>query len=177
MIKLQHFNLNITFILFVVLSLTIHAQNLLPFSVISSGGQNSLNESFIMNGTVGKAFIGKSVSVNNHQYSGFWYVYKADIGTPVENEETFPTEFKLQQNYPNPFNPSTMIKFSVPERSNVLIKIYDILGGEVATIVNEEIEAGWYTRVFNATGYSTGVYIYRMQAGNYTQTRKMLLIK
>ena len=103
-------------------------------------------------------------------------MYKQSTLTDVEKEEeTIPTVFKLEQNYPNPFNPSTIIKFAVPERSNVLLKIYDLLGEEVITLVNEEMEAGWYRREFNASGYSTGVYIYRMQAGNYISTKKMIL--
>lgn len=171
---------NLFFIVFVALMIFSNitfAQNQIPISSLNSGGEKTVNTNYTLNSSLGAPFIGKSVSVTNHQYSGFWYVYKADIGNPVENEETLPIEFKLQQNYPNPFNPSTMIKFSVPERSNVLIKIYDILGGEVVTFVNEEMEVGWYTRVFDASGYSTGVYVYRMQTGNYVSTKKMLLIK
>jgi Secretion system C-terminal sorting domain len=61
--------------------------------------------------------------------------------------------------------------------SNVIIKIFDLLGGEVITLVNEEMEAGWYRREYNASGYSSGIYIYRMQAGNYISTKKMILIK
>ncbi|MCJ7553750.1 MAG: T9SS type A sorting domain-containing protein [Ignavibacteriaceae bacterium] len=162
------------------------AQNQIPYSVIGGGGEKSSNESFILDGTVGEAFTGKSVSTANQQYSGFWYVYLHDVITSVENEEDIiPTVFKLEQNYPNPFNPSTIIKFGVPKRSNVLIKIYDILGSEVITIVNEEMDAGWYQKEFNAAGFASGVYIYRMTAGNpssgsgqvYVSTKKMLMIK
>ncbi|HMN22929.1 MAG TPA: T9SS type A sorting domain-containing protein, partial [Ignavibacteriaceae bacterium] len=95
----------------------------------------------------------------------------------VEEDETIPTEFKLEQNYPNPFNPTTKIKFAVPERSNVLIKIYDILGSEVKTLVNKEMEAGRYDVEFNAGGYSSGIYLFRMEAGNYVNTKKMILLR
>jgi len=96
---------------------------------------------------------------------------------PVENETSIVTEFTLHQNYPNPFNPSTKIKFAVPERSNVLLKIYDILGSEVATLVNKEMDAGWYENDFNAAGLSSGVYLLRMEAGSYVNTKKMILLR
>lgn len=177
MMKYKYYSSLLVIAVLIIFSNISFAQNQIPISSLNSGGKKIVNTNYSLNSSLGDPFIGKSVSVSNHQYSGFWYVYKADIGTPVENEEALPIEYNLQQNYPNPFNPSTMIKFSVPERSIVLIKIYDILGGEVATIVNEELEVGWYTHVFNASAYSTGVYVYRMQAGNYVSTKKMLLIK
>ena len=97
--------------------------------------------------------------------------------TDIAEETILPTEFKLEQNYPNPFNPSTTIKFAIPVRSNVLIKIYDALGSEVKTLINEEMEQGWYTKEFNAASLASGFYIYRLQSGNYVSTKKMLVIK
>lgn len=169
--------LTLILLLLLIASITL-AQNQIPVSVISSGGEKSSSTNFILNSTVGEPFIGKSVSSTNQHNIGFWYVYKQSTITDVEKEkETIPTVFKLEQNYPNPFNPSTIIKFGVPERSNVVLKIYELLGGEVTTLVNEEMEAGWHSRVFNAAEYSSGIYIYRMQAGNYVNTKKMILIK
>lgn len=154
------------------------AQNQITYSVISSGGEKSSNESFVLSGTVGEPLIGSSVTTSNQNFTGFWYVYYNDVITSVEEQqELIPTVFKLEQNYPNPFNPSTIIKFAVPERSNVLIKIYDILGGEVATLVDEELDTGWYERSFNASSIASGVYIYRMNAGNFISTKKMLMVK
>jgi hypothetical protein len=154
------------------------AQNNIPVSVISSGGEKSSSASFILSSTVGEPFIGKAVSSANQHNIGFWYVYKQSTITSVEEEqETPPTEFKLEQNFPNPFNPATTIKYAVPIRSNVLIKIYNIVGEEVAKLVNEEKEQGWYSLVFESSGLASGIYIYRMQAGNYISTRKMTLIK
>jgi len=91
--------------------------------------------------------------------------------------DILPKEYSLKQNYPNPFNPATKVKFAVPEKSNVLIKVYDILGSEVVTLVNEEMDAGWYDVNFNAAGYSSGVYLLRMEAGSYVNTKKMILMK
>ena len=157
---------------------TAFSQYQISNSVIGSGGNKTSNTNYILNSTVGEPLIGKSVSPVNQQQAGFWYIYQQSTITAVENEETtMPTVFKLEQNYPNPFNPSTAIKFAVPEKSNVVIKIYDILGNEIITLVNEEMDAGWYEKSFNANGISSGVYLFRMQAGNYVNTKKMLLIK
>ena len=164
-------------VLYLLPNQIIFAQNQIPVSVISSGGEKVAGPNYILSGTVGEAFIGKSINVSHQKYAGFWYVYKQTTITAVEDEETIPTSFELKQNYPNPFNPSSIIKFGLPERSNVLIKIYDILGSEVITLVNAELEAGWYKKEFNASGYSSGLYIYRIQAGNYISTKKMMLLK
>lgn len=97
---------------------------------------------------------------------------------PVELEvETIPTEFVLYQNYPNPFNPGTLIKYQVPENSFVSIRVYDLLGKELVTLVNEEKSAGIYDVNFDAGQLSSGFYIYTIKAGNFTSTKKMLLMK
>jgi hypothetical protein len=88
-----------------------------------------------------------------------------------------PQHFSLSQNYPNPFNPSTTISFSLPSRSFVSLKIFDALGREIANIVSEELSSGNYSRQWNATGLPSGVYFYRMQAGSYTETKKIILLK
>ena len=94
---------------------------------------------------------------------------------------TGPKEFKLEQNYPNPFNPTTKIRYTIPdvgsELAQTVIKVYDILGNEVATLVNEEKEPGYYEVEFNAEQLSSGIYFYRLQVGNYTQTKKMILLR
>jgi len=146
-------------------------------SVIGSGGNIISNSNNGIVCTVGESFIGKTSNTINQNQIGFWYAYQQTTITDVENEETIPTVFKLEQNYPNPFNPSTRIKFAVPEKSNVLIKVYDILGSEVATLVNEEMDAGWYENNFNAAGLSSGVYLYRMEAGNFISTKKMIYLR
>lgn len=154
------------------------AQNQIPISVISSGGERLSNANYNITGTLGQVNADLTTSTNYQVQSGFWYMYYQDVITSVnDHQEIIPTVFKLEQNYPNPFNPSTMIRFAVPERNNVLIRIYDILGGEVLTLVNEELDAGWYERKFDAGSLSTGVYIYRMQAGSYISTKKMLMLR
>jgi hypothetical protein len=91
---------------------------------------------------------------------------------------TKPTQYSLSQNYPNPFNPSTRIKFTLPEMTRVTLKVYNVLGQEVATILeNKELPAGYYDYEFNAAGLTSGTYIYRLIAGNFVQTKKMILMK
>ncbi len=85
--------------------------------------------------------------------------------------------FSLDQNYPNPFNPTTLIKYSLGERSNVTLKVYDLLGREVATLVNGSQNAGTHSINFNASNLASGLYIYKIQAGNFTQSHKMMLLK
>jgi len=88
-----------------------------------------------------------------------------------------PTEFKLEQNYPNPFNPETRIRYQVSSISPVTLRIYDILGNEVTTLVNEQKEPGYYEVEFSASQLASGVYIYCLQAGSYVSTKKMMLLK
>ena len=95
----------------------------------------------------------------------------------VEVEVTAPMEFALRQNYPNPFNPSATINYQIPELSNVTLKVYDVLGNVIETLVNEEKQSGIYNVEFDATGLSSGIYLYRLQAGNFIETKKMLLLK
>ena len=167
-------DITIIALLFVTTSLP---QYQITNSVIGSGGNIISNSNNGIVCTVGESFIGKTSNTINQNQIGFWYAYQQTTITDVENEETIPTVFKLEQNYPNPFNPSTRIKFAVPEKSNVLIKVYDILGSEVATLVNEEMDAGWYENNFNAAGLSSGVYLFRMEAGNFISTKKMIYLR
>lgn len=105
---------------------------------------------------------------------------KNDNGIPVSVQNgngNVPTTYKLQQNYPNPFNPATNISFDIPKNEFVNITVFNSLGQQVAVLVNEYKSAGSYSVNYNATGLPSGVYIYRMQAGQFTETMKMTLIK
>jgi len=100
-----------------------------------------------------------------------------DIVTGVEDEKSFVNEFYLEQNYPNPFNPSTTIRYAIPEASFASIKVYDVLGNEVVTLVNEEKSVGSYEVNFNSNGLSSGIYFYTINAGSFVETKKMILMK
>ena len=95
----------------------------------------------------------------------------------VEINIGLPTEFNLSQNYPNPFNPSTTINFSVPKSEFVTLKLYDVLGNEIETLVNDQKPAGNYEVAFNASNLPSGVYYYQLKAGNSIETKKMVLMK
>ncbi|MBA4406995.1 alpha-amylase [bacterium] len=103
----------------------------------------------------------------------------SDLITAIKQEHELPAEFRLEQNYPNPFNPETVISYQLPVSSYVTLKIYDLLGREVATLVNEVQPAGIHHSQFSILNYalSSGVYLYRIEAGNFVQSKKMLLIK
>lgn len=88
-----------------------------------------------------------------------------------------PTEYGLDQNYPNPFNPATTINYQLPEKNHVTLNIYDILGNHVATLVDQELEAGYYNVNWNASGLASGVYIYRIISGSFISSKKLLLMK
>jgi len=92
-------------------------------------------------------------------------------GTPLPNEVT------LGQNYPNPFNPSTMIQYALPHRSHVTLSIFNTLGQLVTTLVNGEEEAGYHELKFDGSGIASGIYFYRLQAGSFVKTRKLLLLR
>ena len=91
--------------------------------------------------------------------------------------EIIPKDFSLSQNYPNPFNPSTTISYTIPKQGKVSLKVFNVLGSEVAELVNEEKGAGSYQVSFDATNLSSGVYFYRIKAGDFVQTKKMILLK
>ena len=103
--------------------------------------------------------------------------YGDTIITSVNIQNSLYNFYKLSQNYPNPFNPSTKIEYSIPRASFVILKVYDILGREVATLVNEEKNVGNYEINFNNRNLSSGIYFYKLQAGDYSSVKKMILIK
>ena len=114
------------------------------------------------------------------------YEYSEIINVETHRKVSLPTQFALQQNYPNPFNPTTVIEYTIPnvetlratsQMQNVTLKVFDILGNEVASLVNEQKSAGRYEVNFDASNLPTGMYIYKIQAGSFIQAHKMMLIK
>jgi Secretion system C-terminal sorting domain len=98
--------------------------------------------------------------------------------TSVNDKNFIPAKFSLDQNYPNPFNPSTKIKYDLPENSYVSLKVYNIIGKEVASLVNSVVPAGTHEVVFDASGLNSGIYFYTLKTGNnFVQTKKMILMK
>lgn len=118
---------------------------------------------------------GKGIIVGD---GGTGYSFQTTLVSVRETPNSgLPTSFRLEQNYPNPFNPSTTIRFQTTEYGFATLKVYDVLGSEVATLVNEPLNAGEYETAFNASNYSSGIYFYRLQAGSSIQVKKMVLMK
>ena len=105
--------------------------------------------------------------------------YTGQIGIQTISSEV-PEKFSLSQNYPNPFNPSTTIKFMIPASSSVaqtFLNVYDILGREVTTLVSQQLSPGTYEVNWDASNYPSGLYFYKLTTGDYTETRKMIMLK
>ena len=122
-------------------------------------------------------YLGGSLSDSNTLSNIFLMKLDQELNLNVNELYSNPYCFKLSQNYPNPFNPSTKINYQIPSFNHVILKVYDVLGKEIAQLVNEEKPAGSYEINFNASKLSSGIYFYRLQARNYTQTRKMILLR
>ncbi|GIK62033.1 MAG: T9SS type A sorting domain-containing protein [Ignavibacteriota bacterium] len=125
-------------------------------------------------------YIGMVDTTGVPQVGAYAYIDELAFGPPSDVQEissSVPDNFNLSQNYPNPFNPSTKIEYSITEASFVQLKVYDILGNEVAELVNEEQTAGTYRADFSGENLSSGLYIAKLQADNFTKTIKMSLLK
>jgi len=140
------------------------------------GGGPATGGTFSLNGTVGQAIIGPVTGGTFTDNQGFWYEVQGTGG--VKQLAAIPSGFALGQNYPNPFNPSTTIRFSVPERSKVTMRVMNLLGEEVARVVDNEMYGqGTYEVDFLAKDLPSGTYVYRLEAGNIVMTKKMVLMK
>ncbi|NNG27068.1 MAG: T9SS type A sorting domain-containing protein, partial [Ignavibacteriaceae bacterium] len=123
----------------------------------------------------------KVLFINNNQndWAGLWegeiWGLIPSVADPVNNG--LPDEFSLHQNYPNPFNPSTTIGFGIPKESNVNLSIYNMLGELVLTLANEQKKPGYYEYKFEASNLASGIYLYRINAGSFVKTRKMILLR
>ena len=131
-------------------------------------GSNALNSVSVM-----KSITEEAIQIYNSNFT--------EIPTTVEDQSTIITDYKLSQNYPNPFNPSTKISWQSPVGNHQTLKVYDVLGNEVATLVDEYRNAGSYEVEFKSSVGSrqlaSGIYFYQLKAGDYVQTKKMILIK
>ena len=107
-------------------------------------------------------------------------IYKTTTGGSVfvsTSSAEVPLQYTLAQNYPNPFNPVTVISFQLPAAGFVKLKVFDLLGREIANLVNENLSAGSYKYDFNASALTSGIYFYKLETDNFSETRKMVLVK
>ncbi len=153
------------------------AQIRLGYGVFGTGGGMLSNSTYAAAGTIGQPVIGRSVGTTFAASAGFW----GDGGLILDVEGPLPAgtpaEFALRQNFPNPFNPSTIIGYDLPARSRVLMTVFNTLGQHVAALQNGEQEAGYHEVKFDASGLPSGMYFYRLQAGDYVATKKLLLLR
>jgi hypothetical protein len=150
-------------------------------------GTNDYIQSLAISASEGKLYLGGIFSVLNSTTPANHVGKLSYSSNPLAVKDVTsaaPANFNLAQNYPNPFNPSTNIKYTIPnvslsgvEGSRVQLKVYDMLGNEVATLVNESKPAGTYEVEFNASNLSSGIYFYKLQSGNFVETKKMVLMK
>ncbi len=146
------------------------------------GADNVPHGQFIFKGDIAEVIVYDTVLTDSEKLAVENYLadkYNISIATGIEDpqEKIIPEQFTLSQNYPDPFNPSTKIKYSVSQSSQVIIKVYDILGNEIETLVNEEKPVGNYELTWNAANLPSGVYIYQIKAGSFIDTKKMILLK
>jgi hypothetical protein len=147
-------------------------------SVFGGGGGILSNGSYTLSCTIAQPIVGASENNYVSIFFGFWYTVQPGIATSVDQiDNTIPREFRLEQNYPNPFNPSTTIQFSIAEGSRVTLRVFDLLGREVIKLVDDEYSPGVYTVTLDAAGLSSGMYIYRIEAGSFVQTKRLVLLK
>ena len=153
------------------------AQYSIRSSVIGSGGAVMSNGTYSMNGTIGQAVTGPTSNATYTTNQGFWHGASGVTGDvkPIPGNNA---GYDLEQNFPNPFNPSTIIRFSIPERVKVTLRVLNLLGEEVwREIDGEMMDAGKYEVDFIAKGLPSGTYVYRLEAGNFVKSKKMVLSK
>jgi len=159
------------------------AQYKIKVSVVSSGGYTISSSSFRLSSTLGQTFIGQTTNNSYQVQTGFWKLEQTLTPVEKDTKNSIPKTYKLEQNYPNPFNLSTIIRYDIPAESYVTLKVYDILGKEVKTLINEIKPTGSYKISFNAANLTSGIYFYRINAQNkvlnksFVKTGKMILLK
>ncbi len=160
------------------------SQTQMTWVTVNTGGQTQqVSTNYQAGLSLGQPVSGTSASTNYQTTFGFWNL---SLGLPTAVEEMpseqLPEHFNLSQNYPNPFNPSTTIDFTVPKKGKVRIVVYNLLGQQVVTLIDQPISAGVYRAVWdgcNEAGHpvASGIYFYRMEADNFVTTKKMILLK
>jgi hypothetical protein len=120
-----------------------------------------------------------STIVNDNMTNGneSWFTYAATVTGITDKESQLPREYQVSQNYPNPFNPTTTINYSIAKEGNVSLTVYNVIGSKVATIVNENKPAGNYSVQFNGSNLASGIYLYKLESGNYNAAKKFILMK
>ena len=168
------------FVAFMLLMpIAIHAQYVIPVSIIGSSSGSMENSQYRIHGTLGEPIICMMQGREHAIRSGFWHAATAfKLATHANPPDTqIPAAFALNQNYPNPFNPATIIPFELPEEIMVRLEIYDVLGRRVAVLLDDVKPAGVHQASWDASGVAGGVYVYQLRAGDFVQSRKLTIVK
>ena len=171
--------LSLFLIIFLTTGKNLNAQQqfLIANSAFSNGSAYTTNSSFQLGATFGQTFIGQMSNSNYMTGIGFWYSVSEKLTDVDEELEKIPQEYRLDQNYPNPFstrggsafggNPITTISFALPKPSEVKLIVFDILGREIDMLVDQKMESGYHTVIFDAGNLPSGIYIYKLKAENF----------
>jgi len=152
--------------------------SVIQWSSLSNGFGFSASKNSILETVLGQPFVGTTKSASTLISSGFMLGPPLSSNpTDVQGGQLTPMQFSLQQNYPNPFNPSTVIRYTIPERSHVSMRLFNLLGKEVASLVDEMQTPGEHTVRVTPHSLASGVYVYRLTAGKFIDQRKLVFLK
>jgi len=170
---------NALLILFVIPLIGYSQNGRVDWWVLDMGSASSAVAQTKLQSAVGQNFVGLARQGNAMVTPGFLAdtLFRSVVVSVAEDEDDVPLTYELRQNYPNPFNPTTIIRYQLPLQSYVTLKVFDILGRDVATLVNEVKQPGTYSVQWHASGVASGVYFCRLQAGQFSAMKKMVLMR
>jgi hypothetical protein len=169
--------LSLAFVVALLLPAAAPAQYDIPNDVVGNGGEESSSTNFGIRGTVGQPALGATTAGSYIVESGYWYG-PGTVVTAIGDRDGEPAyQNRLRQNHPNPFNPTTTIQFELAERAHARIAVYDVAGRLVTMLVDRELDPGVHSVTFNAGGLASGVYFYRIEAGPFSDVKKLVLLK
>ncbi len=168
--------LTLAVILLIGMSLPAIGQVELGQRVLASGGRTVASPSHVLKVTLGQTITGKTTGGSIFSGLGFWEQFNLDSATGLSEEVPMITTH-LHANVPNPFNPSTTIHFSLAEGEQVLMDVFDLQGRRVARLLDESLPAGEHTLQYRPDGLASGIYLLRLSAGNYHESRRLVLLK
>ncbi|MCB1060715.1 MAG: T9SS type A sorting domain-containing protein [Calditrichaeota bacterium] len=151
----------------------------MPVSVAAGGAVKAVNTNGSqVKGTVGQGLVKLSMNTSGDLHSGFWPSRHASAPLAVERVgATLPTEISFEAAYPNPFNPATQLSFSIPSASRVTLNLFDVTGRVIATLADDQFQAGSYAVTWNAESFASGTYFARLETAGFTHTQKLVYLK
>jgi hypothetical protein len=177
MMRSRQIGMIIISLFFIYTQVQVTAQHRIEKGVLGNGAAVLSGPGHRLNGLAGQPVIGTTDNETHTLQTGFWYQAGTFITGVDKISDEKPTQCRLEQNYPNPFNPETTIRYFVESPCHVDLKILDLRGRKIISLVDETQEAGEYTVRFNASGLATGVYVYQIRMKNFVDVKKMVLLE